>query len=105
MQLNGGFTLAIAAIVRKIAKNLSNYQNILTITCDNAYPTGGYPLPAAKMGLTTIDFVFPSSSSTGHSVHYDHANSKLKLFTTAGAEVANNTDLSAVTLRILAIGT
>lgn len=127
---------------------------VADIQMDNAYPTGGEAVEAARFGLAVLDFVLPSPAG-GYLAEFDHTNNKLRAFnpraaiastlgvttpalahaagatavtSTAatmpdhaagaacivtgvagvaagpGEEVANGTDLSAVTFRAIAIG-
>lgn len=80
------------------------------LTFDNSYPTGGEALTAANLGLEEVlAVVFPCSA--GYSFAYDKANAKVIAYwvdTTvdgaALAQVANTTDLSAVSVYALAFG-
>lgn len=81
---------------------------LIDVVGDASYPTGGYPLTAAQLGLSTeLDFingtVYAAPVATITSVSYDAVNSKLK-FLAGGAEVANATNLSTVTVRLVAKG-
>lgn len=80
---------------------------VRTVVFDTAYPTNGESLTANDLGLSKVDFAIPTVAVAGTGsvtgLHYDTANSKLKAFT-AAAEVANDTDLSAVTVQIVAFG-
>ena len=97
---------------------------------DSSYPTGGESLTPSQLGLETVAFLIAESKS-GYTFEYDYTNKKLKAFTStaahthtentsatyvqnattsssaaaAASEVANATDLSAVTnVRVLAFG-
>ena len=73
-------------------------------TLDNSYPTNGYALTAATLGVDmSLDFIVAFATTTGHTFAYDYANSKLKAYS-GGTEVSNATDLSAVVVRIVAHG-
>ena len=76
---------------------------VASVTFDSSYPTGGEPLTASDLGLNTIDYLSATTDGS-NAVTWDKANNKLKVFTAAGAEVANAVNLSAVVVRILAIG-
>ena len=76
---------------------------VAAVTFDNSYPTGGEPLVPSDLGLSSIDYLNANSDGSNAFV-YDKTNNKLKAYTAAGAEVANATNLSAVVIRIFAIG-
>lgn len=87
--------------VRTVAK--AERIVVTTVTFDSSYVTGGEPFTAADLGMGRIDFL--SATTDGNfAVVWDKANSKLKAFTNAGVEVANATNLSAIAVRIMAIG-
>jgi hypothetical protein len=80
--------------------------SICTVTFDNSYPTGGLSFKPSDVQFQTIDaldgnVLAPAGSVTA--VVYDRANNKLKAFT-AAAEVANATNLSALTVQLFVVG-
>lgn len=92
------------------APSVPTFVDDISVPLDAAYPTGGYGglealLQAQTKDKRAIVEVLTPVALSGHFVAWDAANKKLKLFTCGGAaavaaEVANNTDLSAVTLRL-----
>lgn len=67
------------------------------VTFDSSYVTGGYPVTPSMFGLNeVIEWLDVALSSAAHPVVWDQVNSKLKVFTAQGAEVAGATNLSAV---------
>lgn len=77
---------------------------VMDATLDNSYPTGGYALTAATLGIDiALDFVQAIATTTGHTFAYDYANSKLKAYS-GGTEITNATDLSAVVVRLIGHG-
>jgi hypothetical protein len=67
-------------------------QVVADITCDAAYPAGGYAITPATFGLSSIDFVHVSGArgSAGGATlglvwEWDHVNSKLKAYRTGSA--------------------
>ena len=76
---------------------------VVDFTLDNSYPTGGYPLTYATLGVDIAPDTVVAHSSTGHTFGYDYANQKLKVFS-AGTEITNATDLHTVTGRLTARG-
>ena len=83
-----------------------------TVTFDSSYPTGGEALLPTALGLSSkIEFV-SFSPAAGYVFEYDYTNQKLKAYwptTDATApnvakQVANTTDLSAVTCQYIAFG-
>lgn len=74
------------------------------VTLDNSYPTGGYALTPATLGVDgALDYIVALPTTTGHVFPYDYANKKLMAFS-AGSQVSNATDLSAVVVRVVAQG-
>lgn len=85
---------------------------IADATFDSSYATGGEDMAPSALGLQVIDHIDPEISSGGYVVRFSRANKKLQAFqgdnTNAAAaplvEVANTTNLSAVTVRLVAMG-
>ncbi len=87
-----------------------------TVTLDNAYPTGGYTLDGAKLGLTDahIDVAFPNGTATpaGGATGYvaKIVGGKLQLYRGGGAineplaEIPNNTDVHTFSVQVVAVG-
>ncbi len=81
-----------------------------TVTGDNSYPTGGYPITKAQMGYpNSVDvFAFPGSTNIGgvdYNTKWDDANQKLKVYVdSTGLEVAPGVDLTALVFLCLTIG-
>jgi hypothetical protein len=80
----------------------SRYLEMVEIPLDNSYPTGGYSLAvlAGLLGWQQVTRFIPTSLGPSITAgigdfSYDKANNKVKLYTAAGAEVANATDVSA----------
>jgi hypothetical protein len=85
------------------------YVRFQDITFDSSYPTGGEALTAANVGLKIgIDFISFERKTVGgvaYSFEYDRTSGKLIAYVaTTGAQVADTTDLSAVTIRAMVIG-
>lgn len=82
-------------------------MTIRDITFDDSYPTGGESVSASDLGLQNVLAAIPvvRTAGTGSvtAVQYDVENGKLLAYT-AAAQVANTTDLSAVTVRVIAFG-
>jgi hypothetical protein len=101
----------MAVSVNRIAKFVpgAGREVVADITGDTSYPTGGWPLPPSALGLDIIDFL-ECANSGGTTFEYNHTTQKLLAFRTGSganaalAEVANATNLSAVTARVRACG-
>lgn len=87
--------------------------NIVDITFDSSYPTGGESLTPAQCGMDSeILAVLPELGDTGYAVRYDRANEKLMAYMGDNnnasdgplIEVADTTDLSTLDVRIVVIG-
>jgi hypothetical protein len=92
-------------------------QVFLTCTGDTSYPTGGYSLKPGDFPSTTgnrgssrsetlrsFTVVRPAPSTHGYAAWYDATAQKLKVFSAAGTEVANNTNLSAEVFPVEILG-
>lgn len=96
--------MALTVNVIKRTKLMNEYAIIADVRFDSAYATGGESLTEVDLGLASaLDSVITSTPS-GYLVDYDHAAKKLKMYTAQNTEVINNTDLSAVTVRIIGMG-
>lgn len=73
-------------------------HNFCDVTFDSSYATGGESLTPAMLGLSAVDKV-NATSVGGRNFPYDRANQKLQAYAST-TEVANTTDLSAVTTRV-----
>lgn len=77
-------------------------------TFSASYTTGGEAITAASCGLATLFAVLPMITTPAAGavteVSYNRATGKLQAFT-ATAEVANATNLSALTCDLVCIGT
>lgn len=77
---------------------------IADVTFDNSYATGGESLTQTDLGLTrSLMSLAAGAATTGHACPYDYTNAKLMAFN-GTTQIANTTDLSTVTTRIVAIG-
>jgi hypothetical protein len=110
----------MAVTVTKVATNVSGRfrERIVDVLMDSSYATGGEALTAADLGLKQPLFVQAIQKTVGTTIRvfqYDLANSKILAFqqtdpaAVGGAdvplkEVASTTDLSAITVRVRALG-
>lgn len=76
---------------------------ILKIKGTSSYPTGGYDLPASVAGTGVLNSSTPPVGINDGQAQFPLvASGKVKFMVAAtGAEVANTTDMSAVTLSVL----
>lgn len=89
-----------------------SHRSYADITFDSSYPTGGEALALTTLGLARhLREIRFSEVSAGYQLEYDRTNEKVKAYwvdTTvdgaAMAEVANTTDLSTLTAKVVAIG-
>lgn len=82
-----------------------------SVTFDSSYVTGGEPLVLGALGLTRVDFVSVSNSSTGYVGAWNGSLTAPKILafrqtaaTSALIEVPSTTDLSATTFQVLVFG-
>jgi hypothetical protein len=83
------------------------FHDLLTFIGDAAYPTGGSPGFAALLQSLFGDHRTPlaiiSQDCAGYDAVYDPTNDKVKVYAANNTEVANATNLSAVTFKVLVI--
>ena len=79
-----------------------------TVTFDGSYPTGGEAVTAANFELSELKNVLVTNPSIDDeaitSALWDATNSKILVVDAAGSQEGNATDLSATTLKVIAIG-
>lgn len=101
----------IAITIAKVAGADTTVSNkrvrVRTITLDNSYPTGGYTINPADVGLSnSIEHVngavarATAAGATAVTVAFNYATGKLQVYTTASAEAANLSDQSAFSVRL-----
>ena len=80
------------------------------VTLDSSYPTGGEAVVPSDFGLQGIETVFVGSiNAAKYHVGYTSAGRLIKVYIEDGtsgieAEVADTTDLSAITVPVLVVG-
>ena len=87
---------------------------VTNVVGDSSYPTGGSALTPQQLGLTTVLYtqaegIATTGSNNGSSsFYYNTGTGKLQCFTTGATgafnEVANTTNLSGLTIQVLAFG-
>lgn len=84
-----------------------------TVTLDNSYPTGGYAVTPAALGLRQVEAIHlrsdvqTAAGAGGNTLIADVSNvaaPKLKLYSAASTELANATDVSARVLPLTFLG-
>lgn len=96
--------MAASVLQVKRSKFMNMYAVVGDVTLDASYPTGGYVLTPESFGLTTFDFVLPSSNK-GYIAEFDHATNKMLIHTGATTQVTAATNLATVKVRVMAMGT
>jgi hypothetical protein len=81
-------------------------QRRVRLTFDNAYPTGGEAYTADLLGLSVLHRLDVSAvnNQANRLILHDPANLKVKVYTALGAEAANASDQSTITVDAVAIG-
>lgn len=74
-----------------------------TLAMSSSYATSGDSLTARGYGLSTIDDLVFQGQPDGYTLEFDKTNLKVLAYT-AGTQVTSTTDLSAVSVPVLAIG-
>lgn len=95
----------------------ARYMTTTPITVDTSYPTGGWPLTPAQLGLPLglVDSAYADQAGVtaqgAADIYYDKQNQKLMAFnggtaTTLASEITNGTNLSAglTNLQLVAVG-
>jgi hypothetical protein len=88
---------------------------VTTITGDTSYPTGGTALSAGTLGLSSVAQAVCTVSGSGANntaiaASYNLSTGKLQMWASTGtspvglAEAANTTNLSGLTVTVMAIG-
>lgn len=81
---------------------ISPSPRILKVTGDSSYATGGYALSASVMDYQSNPKACGINDKATIIAEYDEVNKKVKFITRAtGAEVANASDQSANTVKVL----
>lgn len=71
------------------------------VTFSASYTTGGESITPNNVGMQAIVQCVPDEAKTNNYFSFDYVNSKLQAFVSStGAEVANATNLSAITVRV-----
>lgn len=102
--------MALTIVPLATLKTSDNETQIVNITFDSSYPTGGEALTAAELGLHSIlGCVIGGINAVRYHAGWDQANKKLMLYQEDGtsgieAQVANASDQSAVTVTCLFVG-
>lgn len=85
-------------------------ETITDVLFDSSYPTGGEAVTAAELGLNRVETAtavvqgIASGSVNVTSADYDETNAKILLYDETPAEVANTSDMSGTTVRVIARG-
>jgi hypothetical protein len=84
----------------------SRVHETFTVTFDASYPTGGYAITAANLGLSTLDTIIPNGVDTSgtYLVSWNQATGKLQLFSALATEVTNATDVHTKSVTVAALG-
>lgn len=78
-------------------------ETVADVTFDTSYRTGGLAITPAQLNLSNVLFMLPTVATTGQTFSYDATNGRLLAFA-GGSQVADATNLSTVTTRIVAHG-
>lgn len=82
-------------------------RHAVDVTFDSSYPAGGETYTAGLFGLARIEHLEIASGDGGYVVQDDATNSKLQVYEAGadgGALDESTGDLSAVTVRVIAVG-
>lgn len=102
-------TISTGPAVLPISSVPTTRCTITKVLCDASYPTGGYALTAAQLGLSTVGAAIctaggvQAAASTAIQWVYNVVTSKLQAFTATG-EVAGAVVLTNQTVQVVAFG-
>jgi hypothetical protein len=102
--------MAVSVTVNRRADLGVLRTTLCDIVLDNSYPTGGYSIPTAAVGLDTIEALEVFGGGGGYVYDFNPVTDKLKIYWTGAAvsgvlaEVTAATNLSAVTVRAIVHG-
>lgn len=91
-----------------ISRNVVGNQklHVINVTFDGSYPTGGESFVPADVGMLEFDLVVANSTAYGSGAYIvEWVTPKLKVIDAAfGAEALSTTDLSALSINVIALG-
>lgn len=93
--------------VQSLPTSIANRKvGFVSIALDASYPTGGYTVDPSLFSMNFITFIQAPATpdGSGRYLQWNLNTRKLQAFTNAGAEVANATNLAAVTLPVVVVG-
>lgn len=95
--------MAISVSLKDRIKMGNAFMVVADITLDDSYPKDGEVIDPGSMGLNVIDglMAYPAS---GYVFEFDHSASKLKGYAAATTEITDKTNLSAIVVRVIAVG-
>jgi hypothetical protein len=86
----------------------ADYVGVTTMSCDTAYPTGGYPVTPSQFGFgVSIDDMIPIAQSASYVAEWVAATQSIRVLQDTGSglvEVPNNTDLHTLNVQLLVFG-
>lgn len=101
----------MALEVKLLSRSVFGSQrvSVADVTFDESYQSGGLPVTLGDLGLYRVTFV-QVSPSAGYAFEYDYSDGKILVYGTGSedeepfTELSADTDLSSVTVRVMAYG-
>jgi len=101
----GEVTYTIRGNVIKIGRKKLVFVQIAFGGAPDAYPPGGIPLTAGKMGIGNVDaVVILEANAKGLNYEWDRSANSIRIFATYGTEVDTYETLAATTLEVMVVG-
>lgn len=85
-------------------------RTVTDVTLDSSYLSGGEPVTAANLGLTSVNWaeaqinLAATTTVNAASAGYDEATGLLHVYDETPAEVASTADLAGLKVRVIAYG-
>ena len=97
-------SLTIAVQKSKYFNGFGFKAKDVKITFDSTYPSGGWPVTAANVGLTSIDHVILPGTCYGYAIEWDYTNGKIVGYASAGTVMTGSGNLNAQVIRAIFLG-
>jgi hypothetical protein len=106
--------VALSYSVLDRSANGDLFFQVIDITLDNSYPSGGWPVTAQSLGFGVggdiYGVIILNQNATGRHLDWDQVNKKIMCRDASGAanaatpEITTATQMNTVVLRVLALG-
>ena len=84
--------MAATVTIKAIVNNGNKWEIVGSVALDSSYPTGGYPIPARKVGLCYLEYFGADDGYGGYLFDYDYVNNKLRVSYPQGGSSGGTND-------------